>query len=192
MAKVLRKSVDENGQVIGAHNKNPLLNTLVCDVKFPDGDVNKYVANLIAENVPSQVDPNGYYTNTMEAILDHKCDGTAVRMPDKFFKTKQGKLTQWHTTVGWSFLIKWKNGPKEWVHLKVLKESYPVDVAEYVTARGIEQEPAFAWWTPYTLRKHDVIVSAFSSRVRKASHKYGIEIPTSIKPARKINEKNGN
>ena len=48
----------------------------------------KYAANLIAENVPSQVDINGYYTNTMEEILDHKRDVTAVRMADKFFKTK--------------------------------------------------------------------------------------------------------
>ena len=86
MAKVLRKSVDENGQVIGAHNENPWLNTLVYDVEFPDGDVKKYAANLIAENVLSQVDPNSYYTNTMEAILDHKRDGTVVRMADKFFK----------------------------------------------------------------------------------------------------------
>ena len=113
MAKVLRKSVDENGQVIGAHNENPLLNTLVYDVNFTDDDVKKYAANLIAKNVLSQVDPDGYYTNTMEAILDHKRDGKAVRMADKFFKTKQGKLTQWHTTVEWSFLIKCKNRPKE-------------------------------------------------------------------------------
>ena len=67
MAKVLSKSVDDNGQVIGAHNENPLLNTPVYDVEFPDGDVKKYAANLISKNVPSQVDPNGYYTNTMES-----------------------------------------------------------------------------------------------------------------------------
>ena len=121
MAKVLRKSVDENGQVIGAHNENPLLNTLVYNVEFPDGDVKKYAAKLIAENVLSQVDPNCYYTNTMEAILDHKRDGTAVPIADKFFKTKQGKLTQRHTLVGWLFLIKLKNRAKEWVNLKVLK-----------------------------------------------------------------------
>ena len=128
----------------------------------------------------------------MEAILDHKRDGTAVPMADKFFNTKQGKLTQRHTTVGWSFLIKWKNGPKEWVNLKVLKESNPVDVAEYVTVRGIEQEPAFAWWVPYTLCKRDVILSYVYLLARIASHKYGIEISTSIASARKIDEKNGN
>ena len=46
-----------------------------------------------------------------------------------------------------------------------------INVAEYVTASAIEQEPAFACWVPYTLRKRDVIVSAVSLRIRKASHK---------------------
>ena len=72
MANILRKSVNENGQVIGVHNENPLLNTLVYDVEFPDDDMKKYAANLIAKNVLSQVDINVYYTNTMELILDHK------------------------------------------------------------------------------------------------------------------------
>ena len=73
-----------------------------------------------------------------------------------------------------------------------MKESNPVDVAEYVTAREIQDEPAFAWWVPYTLRKRDIIVSAVSSRVRKCSHKYGIEISTSITHAKRIDQKNGN
>ena len=73
-----------------------------------------------------------------------------------------------------------------------MKESKPVDVAEYVTARGIQDEPAFVWWVSYTLRKRDFIVSAVSSRVRKCSHKYGIEIPTSITHATRIDQKNGN
>ena len=73
-----------------------------------------------------------------------------------------------------------------------MKESNPVDIAEYVTARGIQDEPAFVWWVPYTLLKRDVIVSAVSSRVRKCSHKYGIKIPTSITHAKRIDQKNGN
>ena len=72
-----------------------------------------------------------------------------------------------------------------------MKESNPVDVAEYVTARGIEQEPGFAWWVPYTLRKRDIIVSSVSLIGRRCLHKYGIEVPTSIASAKKIDEKNG-
>ena len=105
-------------------------------------------------------------------------------MSEKYFKTKQGSKKQRQTTVGWAFQIKWKNCLKSGVNLKDLKESNPVDVADYMTARGIEQEPAFACWVPYTLRKRDIIVSAVSSRVRRCSHKYVIEVPTSIASAK--------
>ena len=57
------------------------------------------------------------------------------------------------TTVGWKFNIKWRYGTTKWVSLKDIKESNPIEVAEYVTARDIQEEPSFAWWVPYTLRK---------------------------------------
>ena len=55
------------------------------------------------------------------------------------------------TTVGWLFLIQWGDESKQWVDLKVLKESNPVQVREYAIACGIENEPAFAWWVPYVM-----------------------------------------
>ena len=55
--------------MIGNHNKNPLLNTLVYDVEFPDGALKKYAANVIAETILAQCDPDGVYTNIMEVIL---------------------------------------------------------------------------------------------------------------------------
>ena len=33
------------------------------------------------------------------------------------------------------------------------EESHPVEVADFVKARGIADEPAFSWRVPYTLRK---------------------------------------
>ena len=161
-------------------------------IEFPDVDVKKYSANIIAENLLAQVGPEGFHTNVLEAILDHNHDGTAVTMSGKYFKKKQGRRTQRKTIVGWALQIKWKNRTKQWVNLKDLKESNAVDVAEYVTARGIQDEPAFAWWVPYTFQKRYVIVSAVSSRVRKCSHKYGMEIPTSITHATQIYQNNGN
>ena len=82
------------------------------------------------------------------------------------------KLRQ--TTVGWSFLVRMKDGTKSWTPLRLLKESNPVDIAEHVLARNINNEMDFAWWVPYNLRKLDVIVSSFNSRVKKQTHKYGI------------------
>jgi hypothetical protein len=50
------------------------------------------------------------------------------------------------TTRGWQLLVKWKEGGSDWIPLKDLKESYPVEVAEYAIANKISAEPAFAWW----------------------------------------------
>ena len=86
----------------------------------------------------------------------------------------------------------WKDGSESWIHLKDLKESHPVELAEYAKVRGIAQEPAFHWWVPYTMRKRDIILSAVKSRLRKTTQKYGIGIPTSIDHAERIDTKNGN
>jgi hypothetical protein len=52
-----------------------------------------------------------------------------------------------------------------------------VQVGEYVIARGIKDEPTFAWWMPYVMRKRDIIVSMVKACVCRTTHKYGIEMP---------------
>ncbi len=74
----------------------------------------------------------------------------------------------------------------------MLKESNFVQVAEYATSRNIAEEPAFAWWVPYILRKRDAIVKAVNFCIRDDSHKYGIELPTSVKHVIDIDCKNKN
>ena len=101
----------------------------------------------------------------MSCIVDHKCDGSAVTMEQKYIKSKNGQMKLRQTTVGWSFNVKWKDGTLDQVPLKIPKESNPVDIAEYAVARGIEDEPVFAWWIPYTLRKRDVIVPTINTQV---------------------------
>ena len=59
----------------------------------------------------------------------------------------------------------------------ILKESNPVQVGVYVIACGIQDEPVFAWWVPYVMRKRDIIVLMVKSRVRRTTHKHGIEMP---------------
>ena len=39
---------------------DPFLNTLMYDVEFPDGEIREYAANVIMENIYSQVDVEGY------------------------------------------------------------------------------------------------------------------------------------
>ena len=73
-----------------------------------------------------------------------------------------------------------------------MKESHPIETAEFAKARSIADKPAFAWWVPYTLRKRDIILSKISARIRKTTHKYGIEIPTSVEHAYDIDRANSN
>jgi len=55
-------------------------------------------------------------------------------------------------TKGWKLLVAWKGGSSTWVPLKDLKESHPVQVAEYALANKLLSEPAFAWWAKKVLR----------------------------------------
>ena len=41
-----------------------------------------------------------------------------------------------------------------------MKESHPVEVAEYARARGIDKEPAFEWW----VKKRQVILASTQRR----------------------------
>lgn len=67
-----------------------------------------------------------------------------------------------------------------------------MDVSEYAQSVGINREAAFAWWVPYTLRKQDCIIVAVNARVKKTTHKYGIEILRMIKEALELDTKNNN
>ena len=40
-----------------------------------------------------------------------------------------------------------------WERLSELKESHPLETAEYAEANLLLQEPAFSWWVPQALRQ---------------------------------------
>jgi hypothetical protein len=177
IARIVRRAVDSQGQVIGAWNANPILNTLVYECEFNDGTVKEYAENTTASNIYEEGDANGFLSALLHTIVDHKSSVEAVKMTDKYYHTKNGTQRMQETTIGWLFLVQWSYGICQWIDLKVLKESNPLQVREYVISRGIQDEPAFAFWVPYTMRKRDVIVSAIKSRLKKTSQKYGIEMP---------------
>jgi hypothetical protein len=51
-----------------------------------------------------------------------------------------------------------------WVNLADLKESHPIEVAEYAKILGIDHEPAFNWWVPHILKMRDRITSLVKKR----------------------------
>ena len=89
-------------------------------------------------------------------------------------------------------MVEWKDGSSDWIALKDLKESYPIQVADYATNNQIEDEPAFAWWVPYVLEKQKRILKKVKSKYWQRTHKYGIRIPRTIEEAIQIDRENGN
>ena len=62
---------------------------------------------------------------------------------------------------------------------------------KYVVENRIDHEPEFAWWVPLTLRKQNMRVSKLQNKYWCMTHKFGIEVPTSVKQLYKIGDKNG-
>jgi hypothetical protein len=54
-------------------------------------------------------------------------------------------------------LLKWKVGSTQWVRLADLKESNPVELAEYAVGNKLVSEPAFKGWVLFTIKKRDRI-----------------------------------
>jgi hypothetical protein len=72
-----------------------------------------------------------------------------------------------------------------------LKESNPVQVAEYAVANKIADEPAFAWWIGDVLHRRNRIISKVSSRYWKRTHKFSLLVPKTVKEALEIDQDTG-
>ena len=190
MGKVRERKRERDGSLKGTGNTNALFDTRAYVIEFPDGAEAEYTANIIAQNMYAQCDKDGNQFILLKSITDHKTDGHAVEKADAYITVK-GKKSRRKTTKGWSLCIEWKDGTTSWERLADLKESNPVEVAEYAVAMGIEDQPAFQWWVPYTLNKRDRIISAVNSRYHKRAHKFGFRVPKTVHEAMEIDKENG-
>jgi len=186
-AKVTGCKTDRDGKPVGVGHSNPLLDTRVYEVQFPDGHTEEFAANTIAENIYSQVDEEGNQYLLMQEITDHKKDGSAVAADDKWIHHGYNKQLR-RTTQGWQLRVTWKDGTSSWEHLRNLKESNPLQVAEYAVANKLVEEATFAWWVPFVLKRRERIIGSLNSRYHKRSHKFGIEIPKTVKHALEIDK----
>ena len=76
--------------------------------------------------------------------------------------------------------------------LKDLKDTNPIELAEYAKANNIAEEPAFKWWVTFCLQKRNRIISKTKSKYWRTTHKYGIKVPKNADDALRIDKMNGN
>ena len=88
--------------------------------------------------------------------------------------------------------MEWKDGSADWIALKDLKASYPVQVAEYAVANKIEDNPDLAWWSKVVIRKRNRIISKVKLRYWKTTNKFGIWLPKTVAGAFELDLLNRN
>ena len=189
-AKVTKWLRDANGIPIGTANENPILDSRMYEVEYQDGLKASLAANYIAENLFAQVDQEGNRHILLDEIIVYRINSREVKLQDAFITTGTGMRRRQETTIGWEPLAQWKDGSTNWISLKDLKESYPVQTAEYAVVAKIAMEPAFAWLVLHTLKKRNQIISKIKSKYWLRTHKFGIRIPKSVEEAKCFDQEN--
>jgi hypothetical protein len=144
---------------MGFAPRNPALDTHVYEVHSPDGRTEALDANVIAEAIYAKYDANWLQCVVQDAIMDYH-NGTSMAVaPDYQVIAIDGRKIVKHSTRGCELCCKWKDSSTSWQRLSDLKESHPLQVAEFVFAAQIADEPAFNWWVSWVLKKRDWVVS---------------------------------
>ena len=100
----------------------------------------------------------------IEEITDHRVTNDAIPKDKATYITKNGRRRKVRTTRGWEFYVRWRGGSGDWISLKDLKDSYPIDLAQYAIDNNLQTEAAFAWWGPYGQRKKRIIIKKLKSK----------------------------
>ena len=191
-ARVTKRLCDNSGTPIGVANNNPILDTRAYEVEWHDGHREQMFANTIAENLFAQVDDEGNRHVLFKDFIAHRYSDKAMTEVEAIITTCDGRRQFKPTTKGWEMCIEWKDGSTNWIPLKDAKDSYPVQLAEYAIAHNLQDRPVFAWWVPFVMKKRNHIISKVKSKYWIRSHKFGIEIPKTVKHALELDSRNSN
>ncbi len=191
---VIGQKRDARGDPIGNANTDPIMDSRIYHIEFDDGNVCELTVNIIAESMYASCNADGNEYILFDSFIDYKSNLKAVRKDNQQI-VHNGRNSLRRSTVGWHLCVQWKDGSTSWQSLKDLKEAYPVAVAEYAVAQGIDDEPPFNWQVCAVLfkRKHIIaLVKERSTRFLKKTHKFGIEVPRSVAEAYALDKKNSN
>ena len=70
-----------------------------------------------------------------------------------------------------------------------MKESFPIETAEYAHQNNLHDQPAYAWWVPHVIKKRAKIISMVRHRMVKKNFKYGHHVPCSVREAYELDKR---
>lgn len=172
------------------------MDTRIFELEFPDGRVEEYSTNIIAENLFSKVDDDGFDLGLVKEIISHRKDiGNATEISAGTY-LNNGVERPVITTKGRSMRLLRTDGSTSWQSLKEVKDAFPIETAEYEITHKLINEPTFKWWANKTLRHRDALIKRMNTKrkVRKGRIKYEIELPADhdFNDARRLDIKNDN
>ena len=149
--------------LVGKATSNLFTDNREYKVDLGDGNIYEYTANVILENLCSQVDDYAWSHSMFSGIGDHEKDSSAITIENGWYISDGGKpKKRVITTRGWKFLGERRGGTKTLIPLKDVKESNPLELAEYAESRKRDKDPAVAWWSNYVLKKRNRIIKQVS------------------------------
>ena len=120
-----------------------------------------------------------------------RTDRTQIKEGGAFIHMSNVNKSSIDTTKVWEVCIQWKDGSSTWNQVKDVKDSFPVQLSEYVVLNQIEDEPELAWWKKKVLKKRDRIISETARKYWQKTYKYRLCIPHLVKEALEIYKENG-
>ena len=180
---VTKRLKDNEGKPVGKYHPTSLFDTREYNVEFDDRTFDTFNANTISENIYAQTDSEGIQHSLFQEIVDHKRSTDALTPSQGFDISSNGNQTPKRTTKGWKLAVQWFDGVISWVSLKELKNSNPIELAEYAVAQRIDHEPAFNWWVKDTLRRRNRVIAKVKKKYWRTTQKFGIRLPHSVKEA---------
>ena len=102
---MLKRARDNDDNVIGRANENPILDTREYVVEFDDGEQSELAANTIAQIIYAQCDSDGNQYVMFDSIVDFRRSTTALYYADQKVLKADGRSFMRRTNAGWQLCI---------------------------------------------------------------------------------------
>lgn len=126
----------------------------------------------------------------LKEIVHHEKDSSALSQTSSTVDNTSGSQnpTRKYTTKGWHFCCLWANGSTSWEPMHNLKDSNPIELAEYAYSHKLLDEPTFAWWAKEALCQCKRMISKVKSRYWQCTHQFGIHLPKTVSEALELDK----
>ncbi len=122
------------------------------------------MANTIAKAIYTLCDSDRNEYIHLDKLINIKHTEDALTLDQQQIAVNVASQ-QHKSTMGWVICCQWKELSTSWEKLSNLKESHPVQVAQFAIQMGVALEPGFNWWVFRVLKKRDTITLMVKRRM---------------------------